>query len=83
VRRREFTALLGGTVIAWPLAAHGQAPRSRPLIGYLAGGKRSAVTGLVGAFQDGLRELGYEEGRNLEIVYRFAEGQPDRLPSLA
>jgi len=54
-----------------------------PLVGYLAGGKQAVVSDLVSAFQAGMRELGYSEGHNIDIVYRFAEGQEERLPSLA
>src|SRR5207302_1166173 len=83
MRRRDFVTLLGGAAVAWPRAARAQAPNSRPLIGYLAGGRQAAVASLVRAFQDGLQELGYVEGRDLEIVYRFAEGRPERLAALA
>jgi hypothetical protein len=82
VRRREFISFLGTAAAAWPHIARAQQP-ARPLIGYLAGGKQAVVADLVRAFQQGLRELGYEEGRNIQIVYRFAEGRAERLPALA
>jgi putative ABC transport system substrate-binding protein len=83
MRRREFLGLLGSGAVAWPLRARGQVPSDRPLIAYLGGGRQAAVSGLVDAFQRGLRELGHTEDRNIHIVYRFAEGQVERLPSLA
>jgi putative tryptophan/tyrosine transport system substrate-binding protein len=83
MQRREFITLVGGAAVAWPLAARGQPSPGRPLIAYLAGGKQAVVSDLVDAFRDGLRELGHEEGRNVHIVYRFAEGRPERLPALA
>jgi putative ABC transport system substrate-binding protein len=83
MHRREFIGLVGGAAAAWPLAARGQLSTERPLIAYLAGGKQAVVSDLVDAFRDGLRELGHEEGRNVHIVYRFAEGRPERLPALA
>src|ERR1051325_149737 len=57
--------------------------RNKPLIGYFAGGKRAVVADLVSAFQRGLAELGWAEGGNVDVAYRFAEAQPDRVPSLA
>jgi putative ABC transport system substrate-binding protein len=83
MKRREFLGLLGSGAVAWPLRARGQVPSVRPLIAYLAGGRQAAVSGLVEAFQRGLRELGYTEGRNIDVVYRFAEGRPELLPKLA
>jgi putative ABC transport system substrate-binding protein len=83
MRRRNFITLVGGAAALWPLAARGQLSTERPLIAYLAGGKQAVVSDLVNAFRDGLRELGHDEGRNVHIVYRFAEGREERLPGLA
>ena len=82
MRRRHFLALAGGAV-AWPLGVRAQQTKI-PRVGYLAPG--SASGGLVArdqAFWEGLRELGYVDGKNIIIETRYAEGQFDRLPSLA
>jgi putative tryptophan/tyrosine transport system substrate-binding protein len=78
MRRREFITLIGGAA-AWPLAA--QAQRSHPMrrIGILADEQWPPIDSL----KQGLRMLGYVEGQNLEIVYRFAAGQAERYPGLA
>jgi len=78
MRRREFFTLLGGAG-ALPFAAHAQ-QRSMPVIGFL-GYDRGAPA--VAAFSQGLRELGYTEGRNIRIEYRWAEGKPERFAALA
>ena len=63
--------------------AGAQQPTKIPLIGYLEGGPRSAFTARMEAFRQGLRELGYEEGKNINIEWRFADGKLDHLPGLA
>ena len=78
IRRREFISLLGGAAVAWPLAAHAQGPR---VVGFLHMTTPSEETRL--GFIQGLSEVGYVEGQNLAIVYRFAEGRFERLPALA
>jgi hypothetical protein len=83
MRRRDLIALLGGATILRPLAVRGQPVSVRPLIAFLAGGRQTAVSGNVNAFREGLRELGYDEGRSIEIVYRFADGRVERYPVLA
>jgi putative ABC transport system substrate-binding protein len=83
MRRREFIAFLGAAA-AWPLTARAQQARKLPMIGYLSPG--SAAVGPLArhdAFQEGLRELGYDEGQNIAIAYRFADGKFDRLAELA
>jgi len=83
MRRREFITLLGGVAATWPLVARAQA--RRPVVGYLAAAASASVvrsTANLG-FVDGLRELGYFEGREVDIVYKFADGFFDRLPALA
>jgi putative ABC transport system substrate-binding protein len=81
MKRREFIGLIGGTAV-WPLAAWAQQP-AMPLIGFLHTGSPDGIPQLVAAFQSGLKESDYVEGRNVLIEYRWAEWHPDRLPALA
>jgi putative ABC transport system substrate-binding protein len=81
IGRRGLLAALGGAVAAWPLVAHAQQPM--PVIGFLSAGKPVPFAHLVAAFRGGLKETGYVEAQNLTIEYRWAEGQFDRLPTLA
>jgi putative tryptophan/tyrosine transport system substrate-binding protein len=83
LRRGEFIAALGGAVAPWPLVARGQQRAKIPVIGFLNGQSAASWTPMVTFFRKGLNEAGYIEGRNLEIEYRWAEGDPDRLPALA
>jgi putative ABC transport system substrate-binding protein len=81
MRRREFIGALGAMAI-WPVTARAQ-QRVLPVIGYLSAGARDADGASVGELRQGLQEGGYSEGRNIEILYRYAENQFGRLPSLA
>jgi putative tryptophan/tyrosine transport system substrate-binding protein len=80
MRRREFIAGLGSAA-AWPLAARAQQP-AMPVVGWLARSPEVEREALP-AFQQGLAETGYVEGRNVVVEYRWAENHNDRLPALA
>src|SRR5262245_16223720 len=81
VRRREFISLLGGAAAtAWPIAARAQQP-TMPVIGFLDG--QSFDLHLMTAFRQALKDAGYVEGRNAAIYFRSADGQTDRLVTLA
>jgi putative ABC transport system substrate-binding protein len=82
MRRREFITLLGGAAVVWPLPLSAQQPAKVPRIGFLGNSTATLEAHLVGPFRDGLRDLGYEEGRNIVIEYRWAEGRYDRFPAL-
>jgi putative ABC transport system substrate-binding protein len=82
VKRRNFIAFIGGAVAAWPLAAWAQDAGRKHFIGFLGNSTAALEANLIGPFRDGLRALGYEEGRNLAIEYRWAEGRYERFPTL-
>lgn len=81
MRRREFVSLVIGTAV-WPLAARAQKPAT-PTVGFLSGVSAAAYAQNVTAFLNGLKESNYLVGENVAIEYRWAEGQYDRLPSMA
>jgi putative ABC transport system substrate-binding protein len=80
LRRREMLMLLTAAA-ALPLTAHAQ--QQMPVIGYLSSGSPQGFATRLAAFRRGLEEIGYREGRNVAIEYRWAEGKEDRLPVMA
>ena len=81
MKRREFITFLGGAAAAWPLTARAQEPRR--VIGVLGSAASGAFPGAEAAFIQGLKDTGFIEGKNLSMEWRWAEGQYDRLSSLA
>jgi putative ABC transport system substrate-binding protein len=81
MRRRNFIAGVVSTTAAWPVAARAQ--RGFPVIGFLSGASFDTMRGYVAAFNRGLADAGFAEGRNVAFEYRWAEGHNDRLPALA
>jgi putative ABC transport system substrate-binding protein len=80
MKRREFITLLGGSAVMWPLVARVQ---QLPVIGFLSSRSPGESAGVVAAFRRGLGEVGFVEGQNLIIAFRWAEGRYDRLAALA
>ncbi|MEO8329501.1 MAG: ABC transporter substrate binding protein [Candidatus Nanopelagicales bacterium] len=83
IDRRAFVAGIAVGLIAAPLAAHAQPAGKVYRVGYLSGAVPTAAAPVIEAFRQRLRELGWVEGQNIVIDYRFAEGRFDRLPDLA
>ena len=77
MNRREFITLLG-CAAAWPLAAHAQQPTKIPRIGFVGLTSVDSLPQRTEAFRSGLRDLGYQEGRNIIIEFRWAEGRYER-----
>jgi putative ABC transport system substrate-binding protein len=82
LRRREFLGVLGSATAAWSLAADAQQQSTR-VVGFLSSRAPTESAGVIAAFRKGLREMGFVEGQNLVIAFRWAEGRYDHLPALA
>jgi putative ABC transport system substrate-binding protein len=83
MRRRDLIKVIGGTAVAWPLAARAQQPARLPTIGYLGSGSPATQTSWVAAFVQRLGEIGWTEGRTVKIEVRWAEGRSERFAEIA
>ena len=81
MRRREFLGIFAGAAVAWPFTVSAQ-QQTMPVIGFVSSLTPGDAPRVTAAFQQGLSEIGYVEGRNVAIEYRWASGQYDRLPML-
>jgi putative ABC transport system substrate-binding protein len=82
MRRREVIGLIGGTAVAWPLAARGQQPGKLPVVAFINGGSAEAAALYIAAFRKGLNETGYLEDQNVTVEYHWLDGRYDHLQAL-
>src|SRR4249920_2861234 len=83
MQRREVIKLIAGSAVTvWPFAARAQQP-AMPVVGFLNAASADGYTKFVGEFRRGLNSMGFVEGQNVVVEYRWAEGHYDRLPDLA
>ncbi len=82
MRRRDVLGVMSGAIVVLPFAARAQKP-AMPLIGFLNGSSADGYAPMVATFRQGLKEIGYIDGENVQIYFRWAEGHYDRLPGMA
>src|SRR5438445_4437514 len=82
MKRREFITLLGGAAAAWPLAVHAQEISKPARLGYIWIGPKDSEHSTRDGMRQGLRDLGYVEGRDFTIEERYADSQPERLAEI-
>ena len=80
MRRRDFIKVVAGSAAAWPLAARAQTPLIRPLIAAQIAGSKTGTDRYFSGFSQGMRELGYVEGRDYGFEVRYADGNASRIP---
>jgi putative tryptophan/tyrosine transport system substrate-binding protein len=83
MKRRELIALLGGVPAYWAFLAFAQVSARRPIVAVLVGASSANARKVLNGFSEGMQELGYVEGRDVDIVYRYANGDLAALPALA
>ena len=83
MRRREFLSIASSAIVTWPIAGLAQTPPNPRVIAWLSGLTRTSSQPFADSFLAGMRDLGYVEGRNFNMIYRFSDGFQDRLPALA
>jgi putative tryptophan/tyrosine transport system substrate-binding protein len=83
MKRREFITLLGSAAATWPLAARAQRPPKVARIGWMSRGNATAIDTNMDAFRQGMRELGYVEGRSFVMEPRYADGKSELMPDQA
>jgi putative ABC transport system substrate-binding protein len=82
MRRRDFFGVICGAAATWPAVARGQ-QQATPLVGYLGSDTPERYATRLASFRQGLNSMGFDEGRNVAIEYRWARGENGRLPALA
>jgi putative tryptophan/tyrosine transport system substrate-binding protein len=82
VKRRDFITLFGGAVVAWPRGVLAEVSARRPLVALLGGQSSASASHSVAGFTERIQELGYVAGRDIDIVYRYANGDMTRVPAL-